>query len=207
MKKIVTLLTVIFTICFSAPSFAESYIVLPSPDIKGGISLHDALLKLEPAQTMDSSDEISLEVIAKLMWAATGKNREQGSWTVPFMQNLAPYVVVNVLNKDGAYSYDWDRNVLEMESSDKKLLARAVTKQGYDSSPIIIVLTTRGRGPAVDSWADFSAGAIAQNIMLEAENCNVKTAIMPSYNKMALIDALHLGPLSRILAVMPVCKK
>ena len=90
------------------------------------------------------------------------------------------------------------------QTSDKKMLTKAGTQAFVGTAPVILVFTTKGSGPRLDNWAEIAVGAMSQNVYLAAEALDMKTRFVVSFNKMALIDALNIGPLSRIIAIMPI---
>ena len=66
------------------------------------------------------------------------------------------------------------------------------------------VFATKGSGPRVENWAEVAVGAMSQNVYLAAEALGMKTRFVQSFNRETLINILNIGPLSRVIAIMPV---
>ncbi len=201
-KKILSAIAAVLIITASVPAFAAGDIMLTVPDKEGGPSVLAAISERASGKIFARRD-LSLKDLSTILWAAAGKNREEKGWTVPFAMGQEPYVNVYVLTSEGCYLYDWNKNMLKL-LSDRKLLKKAGTQEYVGTAPVILVFGTKGSGPRIESWADVAVGAMSQNVYLAAEALGMKTRYVASFNKMTLIDALNIGPLSRIIAIMPI---
>ena len=200
MKKILT--AAIFALLITASAAHAADIMLTTPTKTGGPSVLEAISNRQSA-TVFARRDVDLKELSTILWAATGKNREPKGWTIPLAMGQSPYVSVYVITKDGCFLYDWEKGMLK-QTSDKKMLTKAGTQAFVGTAPVILVFTTKGSGPRIDNWAEIAVGAMSQNVYLAAEALDMKTRFVVSFNKMALIDALNIGPLSRIIAIMPI---
>jgi len=198
----------IFFLSFLFVFFAVGYalaadITLPSPEKTGGLPVFDTLANRSSAkQDIFENKEIPLKDLSTLLWAATGKNRDKG-WTVPMGMGSEPYLIVNVLLKEGIYEYDWDKNRL-LQVSERNMLSRAGRQEFLQTAPCILVFATKGAGPRVDNWAEIAAGAMSQNVYLASEALGLKARYMASFNNESLLSAMEMNPLARIIAIMPI---
>ncbi len=194
----------LFGISAGIAEAVTSDIMLTSPEKDGGISLFKAIEERSSAtQKAFKEKEPSLKELSTLLWAATGRNRDGKGWTVPFAMSSDPYVSLYVLLKSGSYLYDPEKNMLKM-LSDKNSLSRAARQEYAGSAPCIFVFATKGSGLRVENWAEVAVGAMSQNVYLAAEALGMKTRFVQSFNRETLINILNIGPLSRVIAIMPV---
>jgi len=202
-------LAVFIIINLILPFYIVSYssandIMLPTPLKDGGPDILSAISKRSSAaRTSFANKELSLKELSTILWAATGRNRPEKGWTVPMAMGREPYITVYVLLKSGSYIYDWDKNMLK-QLGNKNPIPRAGGEEFIGSAPCVFVLATRGKGPGIDSWADIAAGAMSQNIYLASEAFGLKTRFVASFNKETLLNYLFIGPLSRIICIMPI---
>ncbi len=205
MKKII-ILTALFIIAASTAASAAS-IVLPDPDKSGGPTVLEAIAgRASAEQKPFAKEELSMKELATILWAATGKNREPKGWTVPLAMGREPYVSVYVLLKSGGYLYSWEKNALIEVSTEKKLINRAANQDFARTAPCVLVFVNRGV-MNVDQYSDIAVGAMSQNVYLAAEAVGAKTRYMASFNKVSLESALALGPIMKIIGIMPVGKQ
>jgi nitroreductase len=200
MRKI--LLAVLIVIFVAVPVFAAD-ITLPSPQKDGGSNVLAAIdARGSAAQTPFKSGALTAKELSTLLWAASGKNRGGKGWTAPYALGKAPYLDVYVLLKDGSYRYDWQNNVLRL-ASDKNIIGRAGSQAYVATAPCVLVFAVSGP-IRVDSWAEIAAGAMSQNVYLAAQAQGLKTRYIQSFNKNAIIDAIQLSPVGRVICIMPV---
>ena len=200
MRKI--LFAVLIVIFAAAPVFAAD-ITLPSPQKDGGPGVLAAIdARGSAAQAPFKSGALTAKELSTLLWAASGKNRSGKGWTAPYALGKEPYVDVYVLLKEGVYRYDWQNNMLRLVG-DRNLLSRAGSQAYVATAPCVLVLAVSG-AIRVDSWAEIAAGAMSQNVYLAAQALGLKTRYIQSFSKNAIIDAIQLSPVGRVLCIMPV---
>jgi len=193
-----------FAILLMSSSAYAADITLPSPERNGGPGVLSAIEERGSAKASSFAKyELSTKELSTLLWAATGKNRGGTGWTVPFAMGTSPYVFVYVLLENGSYIYDPDKNMLKM-LGDRNMISRAGRQEFIATAPAVFVLATRGGGPRIDRWAEIAAGAMSQNVYLAAQAFGLKTRFVQSFNRDTLANTLQMGPLERILCIMPV---
>ena len=202
MKKILSLTAALLLAAASAAMAGN--IVLVEPDKTGGPSVMEAIAgRASAEQKAFSNEELSLKELSTILWAATGRNREPKGWTVPMAMGREPYVSVYVLLKSGGYLYNWEKNALMQQTTEKKLTSRAVTQDFAKSAPCILVFVSKGT-MNVDNYNSIATGAMSQNVYLAAEALGLKTRFLASFNKVNIEAALMLGPIMKITGVMVV---
>jgi len=193
-----------FAILLMSSAAYAADITLPSPERNGGPGVLSAIEERGSAKAANFSKyELSTKELSTLLWAATGKNRGGTGWTVPFAMGTSPYVFVYVLLENGSYIYDPDKNMLKM-LGDRNMIGRAGRQEFIATAPAVFVLATKGGGPRIDRWAEIAAGAMSQNVYLAAQAFGLKTRFVQSFNRDTLANTLQMGPLERILCIMPV---
>ena len=191
MKKILSLTAALLLAAASAAMAGN--IVLVEPDKTGGPSVMEAIAgRASAEQKAFSNEELSLKELSTILWAATGRNREPKGWTVPMAMGREPYVSVYVLLKSGGYLYNWEKNALMQQTTEKKLTSRAVTQDFAKSAPCILVFVSKGT-MNVDNYNYIAAEALG-----------LKTRFLASFNKVNIEAALMLGPIMKITGVMVV---
>ena len=202
MKKIF-LLGLAAILALSSAVYAGDNIVLPSPKRDGGISALAAISGRSSAKHQSfEKKELSDEQLATILWAAMGKNRPDKGWTVPLAQGMRPYVDIYVLLKKGSYAYDWEKGILSLIAK-KDIISRSAGQEFVATAPCVLVFVA-SPNLSVASWADVASGAMSQNVYFAAEALGLKTRYMQSANRASLSNYLNLGPLNRIICIMPV---
>ncbi len=162
----------VFTV-FALTAFAQQNqetktITLKEPQLNKGSNLMKALK--ERKSVRDFSDkEIDLQTLSNLLWAANGVNREDGKRTAASAMNRQE-IEIYVCQKDGAYYYDAEQNVLKLVSKGNCRLRNA---------PITLVLVSNNTIPpdipGVKDWGYIDAGIVSQNISLFASAMGLAT--------------------------------
>lgn len=101
----------------SAPvSVATEQLKLPEPRLQGGMPLMQAL-SLRKSTRSFSKDELSMQQISDILWAAFGQNRPDGRRTIPTAMNRQNMVVYVAL-PSGVWRYAPESNELVKESAE-----------------------------------------------------------------------------------------
>ncbi|OUO91356.1 nitroreductase family protein [Cloacibacillus sp. An23] len=202
MKKILILAAALM-LAASSCAFAVP-IVLPEPQKSGGPGLFDMLSKRASAQQQDfTKEELTLNELSTLLWAATGQNREPKGWTVPMAMGRDPYVSVYVMLKDGGYLYNWEKNALIEINADKRALKRTVNQDYAKTAPCILVFVDRGV-INMNGFGELATGAMSQNVYLAAAALGLDARFIASFNRAAIEESLNLGPVMNVVGVMAV---
>jgi nitroreductase len=150
-------------------------IVLPEPDKMRGLSFMQTLSVRASAQDW-SSDELSLQDLSDLLWAANGVNRpSEGKRTASSAQN-AQDIDLYILMDDGVFLYDAAHHALnKVVSGDHRSLVEVT------NAPMVIVLVSdisrfrSGFDEYYQSWANIDCGIVSQNISLFCAATGLKT--------------------------------
>lgn len=204
MKKALTVLVLVMSIFAESSAFALGNIILTEPDKTGGPTVLEAIANRKSGVSFADTREVPLKALSTILWAATGKNREPKGWTVPFAKGAEPYTSIYVINNQGAFLYSWEKHQLELINEDSKIVKRVVAQPGFENVPLVLVFTTKGAGPVIEGRAEIAAGAMAQNVYLATQPYGLKARFMQSFNKIVLAQGINLGPLSRVIGVMPI---
>jgi nitroreductase len=181
---------------------ATPHLVLPPPQVTGGMPLLDAIAARHSAREF-SSRPLPPETLSSLLWAAWGRNRPDGHRTAPSALN-AQEIDLYVALPEGAYLYEHEEHALRLVAGQD---VRRVT--GYqdfvDTAPLDLILVAshdRMRMVPAESRALFAAtcaGAIAQNTYLFSASAGLSTVIRAWIDRQAIADALGLDHGQQVL--------
>lgn len=175
---------------------ASPTLPLPPPDKRGGPPLMLALAGRHSSREF-AATELPLTLLANLLWAANGINRDDGGRTAPSAMN-AQEIDIYVALPTGAYLYDAAANALRLVAGSD---VRRVT--GYqdfvDDAPLdLVYVADHGRMRLIPvnmraSYANVAAGAITQNVYLFAAANRLATVIRAWIDREAIANALGLS--------------
>jgi len=177
-------------------------IALPLPAKHGGLPLMDALAKRQSAREF-APDALPLPLLSGLLWAAFGRNREDGKRTAPTALN-AQEIDVYVALPTGAYLYDAAAHELRLVAAAD--LRRVTGYQDFvDEAPLdLVYVADQARMGMVpvgqrSAYAHVAAGAISQNVYLFCASSGLATVIRAWINREAIADALGLAHDQQVL--------
>jgi nitroreductase len=181
---------------------APPTIALPAPDKSGGLPLMQAIASRRSCREFANA-ELTLPMLANLLWAANGINRDDGGRTAPSAMH-AQEIDVYVALPAGAYLYNAPENALELVAGSD---VRRVT--GYqdfvDEAPLdLIYVADHGRMRLIpvgmrEGFASAAAGAIAQNVYLFAAGNGLATVLRAWIDREAIAGALGLSHDQQVL--------
>jgi nitroreductase len=186
---------------------AKTSIVLAKPDKTRGLPLMQALDVR--ASTLEwSAEELNLQDLSDLVWAANGVNRPaEGKRTASSAQN-AQDIDVYVFMASGIYLYEASKHVLNLiVTGDYRPLT------GKTEAPITIVLISdisrfvQGYEEYAKDWANIDCGIVSQNISLFCAATGLKTrprAFFETGGKDKIRQLLNLKDTQLILLNHPV---
>ncbi len=182
---------------------AAPSIDLPSPVIKGGLELMEALSRRASAREF-ADQALPLPLLSNLLWAAYGINRAaNGGRTAPSALD-AQETEIFVALPAGAYRYVASGHRLQLVVSVD--LRRVTGYQDFvDSAPLDLVYVadySRFTGVPMgqrESLASVAAGAIAQNVYLFCASAGLSTVLRAWIDRSALADALGLSHDQQVL--------
>lgn len=214
MQKVSVLIGILCacTLMSSAAIRAEEVTVirLPAPETKAGKPLMEAYA-LRRSMRSFSSQDISLQTLSNLLWAANGVNRPQsGGRTAPSACNFQE-IDVYVARADGAYRYHAGDHVLERIIPDD---IRAITgKQGFtQDAPLCLIYVCNyarmNRKGMAQRYKEFYAatdtGFVSQNVYLYCASEGLATVVLGMVDKPALGSALRLKKTQQVILTQPV---
>ncbi len=181
---------------------ASPRIHLPAPDKNGGMPLMEALAKRHSMREF-AREELPLQLLSSMLWAAFGVNREDGKRTAPSAIN-AQEIDIYVALPSGAYLYDAHENALQLVAGND--LRRVTGYQDFvDEAPLDLVFVadySRMTMVPVDqreSYASVAVGAISQNLYLFAASQGLATVIRAWIDRGAIADGLGLNHDQQVL--------
>lgn len=180
-----------------APALGDAVatMALPAPDRSGGLPLMAALAARRSSRAF-APQALDPQQLSDLLWAAWGRNRDDGGRTAPSALN-AQEIDLYVALPEGAYRYDAAAHALQRVVAQD--LRRVTGYQDFvDDAPLDLVLvadhTRMGLVPVAqrESYASVAAGAIAQNVYLWCASAGLATVIRAWIDRQAIADALGL---------------
>lgn len=214
MKKIRThqfiLLVMILTL---TPVMASAQdITLPAPDKTGGKPLMQTLNERQSVRAF-TGDDLTLQQLSDLLWAAWGINRQADNKRTAPSSNNRQEIDVYVALKTGLYLYDAGNNILK-QVHNKDIRALTGTQGFVGDAPVNLIyvadMTKRGKkeGEAItdtdllSSWAN--TGFIAQNVYLYCSSANLGCVIRAMVARDKLAPEMELKPTQAIIMAQSV---
>lgn len=159
----------------AAPAVNDAVLVrLPAPDAMGGKTLRECL-NLRRTNRDFNRNELDMQVMSNLFWAAWGINREDGRRVVPTGRNRQLHTVYAVRG-DGVWEY------LPKEHAMRRVLEGDRRKLFDDSACILLYA-----GDARDPYTPMSAGAMFQNVGLYSAAAGLHDCVKATHRE--VLDA------------------
>jgi SagB-type dehydrogenase family enzyme len=173
-------------------------IALPKPHMEGGMPLMKALAARATSREF-STEDLPLQVLSDLLWAADGVNRpESGKRTAPSamnVQNIDIYVAL----KSGLYVYGAKANTLNPVLSED--VRGATGSQPFVKDvPLNLVYVadyakmTRGSDADKALYSAAHAGFIGQNVYLFCASEGLATVVRGMIDREAIAKVMKLRP-------------
>lgn len=197
----------IFTFLLAFPAFVHSQelkeIKLLKPRLEGGKPLMQALNERRSSREF-SGEELPLQVLSELLWAADGINRpDSGKRTAPSAvnwQNIDIYAAM----AQGLYIYDPKEHALKPVLSED---IRAITgKQDFVKDvPLNLIYVadfskiTRGTDEDKNLYSAAHTGFISQNVYLYCASEGLATVVRGLVDREAMAKAMKLRPEQKVI--------
>ncbi len=194
--------------CSAAGAQELQRIVLPAPDMQGGLPLMRALA-LRSTSREFSPKELPEQVISDLLWAATGINRpESGKRTAPTARNRQE-IDVYVATAKGLYLYDpKEHALLPVLSGDIRALTGQQDFVAVAPVNLVYVADYSRRGDEPEEMKKFygatDTGFISQNVYLYCASAGLATVVRGSVDRDALSKAMGLRDDQAVTVVQTV---
>ncbi len=196
---------------------SDQEIVLPDPSAGGDVSVESAIGQRRSIRRF-SNQPLSLEDVAKLLWAAQGITSRDGFRTAPSAGALYPlelYVVVGEVDSlaAGVYRYRPEGHRLRhvADGDFRKPLAAAALNQGWvRRAPAVLMITgvyersAEKYGQRARRYTNIEVGHAAQNVYLQAVALGLGTVIVGAFHETEVQELLGLPTEHVPLALMPV---
>lgn len=176
------------------PDYGDArHIKLPAPDKSGGIPLMQALGQRHSNRNINQAEDLSLQEISNLLWAAWGVNRADGKHTAPSAKNQQE-VAIYLAMKSGVWYYDSAKHELQL-ALDQDITAKL---GGAPQTLIYSALTTEPCSP-------MHIGSIYQNVGLYCASAGLANVVKVT-GASALDDILPLAKDYTVYTIHPVGK-
>ncbi len=203
-----------------SPSRRSRIVALPRPDPQGEVTLQKALRERRSTREFAGSP-VMLADIANLLWAAHGVTGPRGERTAPSAGALYPLEVYLLAGAvaglpPGLYHYQPGEHALAPVSAEDRrgaVAAAATGQEWLEQAPALIAVAAvperterkyQGRAPR---YVSMEAGAVAQNIHLEAAALGLATVVVGAFSDAGVQQALGLPADQDPLLLMPVGRK
>jgi SagB-type dehydrogenase family enzyme len=184
---------------------------LPEPRLKGALSLEEALVQRRSVRSF-TEEELALDEISQLLWAAQGITAAWGGRTAPSAGAL--YLLeVYVATADGLYHYVPQGHKAIIESHDDlrlKLWEAGLKQDAIRGAPAIFVITAvyertaKKYGDRAERYVKLEAGHACQNILLQAVALHLGAVPIGAFYDDQVQAALSLPPEHEPLYLIPV---
>ena len=208
MKYLFRILTIAVLSSISAATLAQQgSINLPQPKTQGGMPLMEALKNRETSRSF-KSDDLPLQVLSNLLWAANGINRSNGKHTAPSSMNYQE-IDIFVALKDGIYKYNTKDNRLELAVQGDYRKQTGKQSFGGEAPVNLIYIADFSRIPNGETPEQLNAsyancGFIAQNVYLFCASENLGCVVRGYFDPKTLSKTLKLQPTQKIILTQTV---
>ena len=195
------------TISAAPTTLNPGVVELPAPRTEGGMPLMEVLAKRATTRAFNP-EELPLEELSNLLWAANGVNRkETGKRTAPSARN-AQEIDIYVSMSNGLFFYDPVRNTLECVLKDD-VRAKISDQKFFKDASIVLVFVgnyDKMEGFSKEAQEFYSAtdvGYVSQNVYLYCAQADLATVVCGSFDKEFLNKVLKIKN-GKVLLVQPV---
>ncbi len=207
-KTSIAVISSILLICSGSIAQELEQIVLPAPDMQGGIPLMEALA-LRSSSRSFAAERLPAQVLSDLLWAASGINRpESGKRTAPTARNRQE-IDIYVAMEEGLYLYDPNaHSLLPVSAGD---IRAATGRQDFVAgAPVNLVFVADysrmgdGSEEMKEFYAATDSGFISQNVYLYCASAGLATVVRGAVDRDALAQAMGLRPEQAVILAQTV---
>lgn len=198
----------------------DEQISLPPPETSSETSIEEALQNRRSIRSY-TEEEMTLEEVSQLVWAAQGITDPDGKRSAPSAGGTYPlevYVTIERVNglTPGIYSYNPSEHTLSilLEGEYHNSFSNAALGQrSVEQAAANIILTaiyerTAGRyGDIAERYVHMEAGHAAQNVYLQCESLNLGTVVIGAFDEAQVSKLLQLPENETPLYIIPIGKK
>lgn len=194
------LLSAVIIALFSSMAWSQ-VITLPQPALSEKATLKEALENRCSHRAFDSKKCISNQVLANLLWAGWGYNREDKR-TAPSALDRQE-ITLYVCSRTGVYKYDALNNQLELVL--KSNILEKSGKQPFVANAAISILYVCDKEKSASPEATaVCCGAISQNIALYCATVGLSNVVRGMYDAEELHSLLNLKPNEAVVLTQSV---
>jgi SagB-type dehydrogenase family enzyme len=189
---------------------------LPPPELKGGMSVEQALQQRRSVREFAAAPLVLGEV-SQVLWAAQGVTDPRGWRTAPSAGALAPLELYLVAGRvaglpAGVYRYRPEAHALVAIRAGEfgpPLAAAALGQAAVREAPAVLVIAavyqrTRDRyGSKAERFVHIEAGHVAQNVYLQCTARGLATVLVGAFDEPKLREVLGLPVDHAPLGLMP----
>jgi len=183
----------------------EGEIMLPEPRTTGEISIEEAMLHRRSVRRY-TEEQITLNELSQLLWAAQGITSEEGFRTAPSAGALYPlevYVVAGNVDglAGGVYRYQAEGHALQRirDGDLRENLSGCALKQTQITDAMVNIVfaavfnrTTAKYGERGAQYVYIEAGHAAQNVYLQAEASGIGVCAVGAFYEQEVSELLAL---------------
>jgi SagB-type dehydrogenase family enzyme len=193
----------------TAAAAGGEVVKLAPPATTGGGALNDALMKRRSIRSYDDVP-VSKEQLSQILWAAQGiTDPKTHHRTAPSAMAMYPLDVYAV-TPDGIYLYvPADHSLKTVKTGDHR---SEVTSQSWAQKAglqiVIVGVPDRMRrgGDRAKAWITYEAGAVAENVLLEATALGLGSGTIGGFDAAKVSDLFGLPAGNEAIIVLPVGK-
>lgn len=169
-------------------------IKLPMPEIKGGMTLYEALSNRQTKREF-SSESLTLQQLSDLLWCAGGVNRDNGKLTSPTARN-AQEIDIYVFMEKGVFLYVPKENMLKMVLSDDHRKEISDRSKMPAEAPVTLLFYANYEKmdgfdeAAREFYGATDAGFVSQNVYLYCAANKLSTVVMGAINRVHLNELI-----------------
>ena len=193
-----------------AAAASDAVRALPWGGEDGGIGVYDALALRRASRDFARGGRLPDEVLGRILWAASGVNRDDGRLTIPTALDSRDLGVF-VLDRDGVWLYLPEEHALQLRRAGDWRAASG--KQGFAGKAAVNLVyaldpsVQAEKGVPEEAIAlngAFEAGCAAQGVALACASEGLKNVVRGSWPPEELAEALDLPEGWRILMAQSV---
>jgi SagB-type dehydrogenase family enzyme len=200
-----------------APARSAQSVRLPAPRQQSEQSLEESIARRRSIRRF-ATTPLALADLGQLLWAAQGVTDDEGHRAAPSAGALYPIEVLVVAGEvsslpAGIYRYRPERHQLDLlaDGDARPRLLSALPWQGWvGDAPAVLAVTgvvsrTAGKyGSRADRYMLLEAGAVTENLYLQAAALGLATVLVGAFDDRRLTGVLGLAAGEQPLGLMPV---
>ena len=196
----------------SPPKTELKEVALPAPEVKGTVSVQEALLRRRSVREFSTRALTEVEV-GQLLWAAQGiTNRESGARTAPSAGAIYP-LTVYVVQRDGVWQYrPAGHRLRQLSIADRRAaLAKAAGDRSSmrEASVVLVIAGDPKRlkeryGARAERFLWLEAGHVAENVLLQAVALHLGAVPVGAFEDRMVAQTVGLADGQAPLYLIPV---